>query len=71
MPAFADIASKEYVDSQIPTVNNATLTIKSNGAATDTAWTANDNTNKEVNIDVSKIRSGGPTSTTMVSMWME
>lgn len=71
MPAYADIASKEYVDAKIPAVNDATLTIKSNGATTDTAWTANDDTNKEVNIDVSKVRSGGPESTTMANMWLE
>lgn len=71
MPAYADIASKEYVDSKIPAVNDATLTIKSNGATADTYWTANDNTNKEVNIDVSKVRSGGQTSTVMADMWLE
>ena len=47
----ADIASVQYVESVIPTVNDATLTIQKNGSTVDT-FTANSASNKTVNITV-------------------
>lgn len=68
--SYADIASTEYVDGKIPTVNDATLTIQRNGANVGT-FSANANANKTINVDVSQVRTGGSSSNTLANMWIE